>query len=100
MYNPSIFEQDFAVLDMASVSNLTVLYWDKEGKKFADALSEAFCFNGSEGQQECELYVHHPIAPLSYEIIKVQFTNASTGKDLSVKSYSTGELNPSKPPQQ
>lgn len=31
--------------------------------------------------QDCELYVHRPIAPLSYEIVKIQFTKMDKPKE-------------------
>ena len=97
IYNPSVLQQEHAMISMQQgtkdlpVSNMNVLYWDKQGKAFVDALSENYCYKKphrvtNEDKKDeiivhdCELYVHRPIAPLSYEIVKIQFTKMDSIK--------------------
>ena len=97
IYNPSVLQQEHAMISMQQpqvkkdipVSNMNVLYWDKEGKAFVDALSENYCYKKPHRvtnekdeiiMHDCELYVHRPIAPLSYEIVKIQFTKMESVK--------------------
>ena len=52
IYNPSVLQQEHAMILMQQpqvkkdlpVSDMDVLYWDKEGKAFVDALSENYCY--------------------------------------------------------
>ena len=99
IYNPSVLQQEHAMISMQQpqvkkdipVSNMNVLYWDKKGKAFIDALSENYCYKKPHRvtnedkkdeiiMHDCELYVHRPIAPLSYEIVKIQFTKMESVK--------------------
>ena len=44
-------------------------YFDKDKSKFMPAEAEAFCFTNPDNKTECEVYVFHPVAPMSYDII-------------------------------
>jgi hypothetical protein len=47
---------------------------------------DTFCNDGPDGRQECDVYIHRSVAPLSYELLLITFNNAP-GFDSSVASY-------------
>lgn len=73
VYNPSVFEQEYSVLSFDS-PNFLVQVFDREKGKFVATEAEAMCYTNPDNKTECEVYVFHPVPPMSYDIIQFVYS--------------------------
>ena len=82
VYNPSIFEQEYAMIQMPH-ANIIVSVWEKDQGYFVLAESEAACSVNPEGLPECDIFIFTTIPPMSFSILRIEY---SPQHDVSIPS--------------